>query len=228
MQIKGFDISSFQSVPATAWFNDMYQDDFRICIVQLWGTTPKLHYGVNPYAGEQLRRADIAGIPMLGGYIVIPPDTDPCTRFIVQAARTIAGSYTDRLSIVALDIEIDHPLHPTCPTIRLLDAIEHVRQEFKYAKILIYTRRSVWSRIMGRDNPWPGEVPPVGLWDAYWLMPSGNDPGYVPDVDTNWKPYGGWEKRAGLQYAGNVLINGVRCDLNIFETSRIFPEIPQK
>ncbi len=225
MILRGFDISSWQRLPPVDWFRAMREMGFEACVVQLWGSNPFGRMMRSQYAFEQLRRAEEAGVRLLGGYFVVPPDTTTQTRFLVQEARNAAGPFAAKLRLIALDLEIPKPLHPSCPIERLLDAATWCAHFFPIASVCVYTRQTVWRSIMQEDNPWPGEVPTLPLWEARWVVPSGNIPEQTPPLDHGWLAFGGWERRAALQYAGDVVIKGTRCDLNLFDLERLRIEL---
>ncbi len=225
MIVRGFDISSYQRLPPIDWFRWMKSAGFDACVVQLWGANPLGRMQRSQYAEEQLSRAEAAGIRLLGGYIVIPPDNDKRTHSLIAEAVKAAGRFAERLKLVALDIEIEKPLHPNCPIDRLLDAATWSAKRFPAAKICVYTRAAVWNKIMLEDNPWPGGVPTLPLWDARWVLPAGSAPPSPPHIDWVFVPYGGWMQRSALQYAGDVNLRGVRTDLNIFHLERLGIEL---
>ncbi len=218
---RGIDISAWQGLPSRNWFAKAREAGFEIFIAQLWGGGPGGGLRASQYAEEQLRRAEEAGFEVLGGYIVLPPDDDWRTGKLIQTAARAAGSMARKLSLVALDLEIPKRLHPACPVVRLLDALFWLSVHFPGAVKMIYTAPGVWRQIMGADNPWPGDRPPCGLWEARWIKKSGEAPEDTPSVDSGWQAFGGWDKRAGLQYAGNVRLFCVTVDLNVFDRARL-------
>lgn len=218
LRILGIDISAWQGRPPPDWFREIRAAGYEAFIAQLWGGTPD-GLGPSPHAAYQLQQATEAGFPVLGGYIYLPPDTTTYTTELVSLAQEAAGGA--RLHLVAIDIEADRLLHPTHPYARLVDCLSRVQAAWPDAQAVIYTRRNIWAVNLGVENPWPGGKPPVPLWEARYVLPSGQAPDAPPDLGWQWQPFGGWAERAGLQYAGTAPLYGVGADLNVFDLARL-------
>lgn len=66
--------------------------------------------------------------------------------------------------------------------------------------------------------PYAGEA---WLWDAIWHAMDGVPVHNTPSIDSQWQPYGGWTRRAGLQYAGDVTTFGVVTDWDLLDYERM-------
>lgn len=221
MRVLGIDISGYQRRPPGGWFRRRYEDGHRVFISQLWGGQPGGGLGPNEDAAYQLEQAAAAGFPILGGYIYLPPDAVIETHELVRVAREAAAGMANLLSFVAIDVEADRPLHHTQPAARFLDCHSNVSRLFPNARVVVYTRRNIWAVNVGTENPWPDGAPRAPLWEARYVVLSGQAPQAPPDLDWQWQPFGGWAERAGLQYAGTVPLDGVGADLNVFDLVRL-------
>ena len=146
-------------------------------------------------------------------YLIVPADTTTRTEFLIQAAKDAAESEYQYIKFVAMDIEDSQlrPLHPTDPKGRLADAISHVKDK----PVCIYTSHHMWNNVMGGMTGFEN----YPLWDAHYDE--------VPELDTNWVPYGGWTQCAMKQYKGTTVVpGGISADLNIAHLGRLLGDSP--
>ncbi len=218
---RGIDLSAWQESPSLEWWGRLRADDYYVAITQLWGYVPPGQLGPNPYAEDHLYKALLAKFPILGGYIVIPPDDTTETHILIQTAKAAAGKMAEWLRLVALDIEPGGLIHPTDPLGRILDALRNTALAFPHAIVAVYTSEYMWHKALGPYLSWDPALMPPPLWEARWVYQSGRAPAEPPDIDWAWSPFGPWTQRAGLQYAASVPIRDVRVDLDIFDLERL-------
>ena len=153
----------------------------------------------------------------LAGYIWVPPDDTTETDALVDVSLEAAGPYFDDLRFVAPDLEGGR-LHPTNPVGRLMDVCENLVSANK--NILMYNRKGGWPTVMGGDVT---EFSQWALWEARYWFKSGFKPETPPDIDWRWTPYGGWQERAILQYAGTAPVDGAgwSADWNVVDLDRL-------
>ena len=207
------DASEWQGRLGQAQFDYAYAVGVRLYIAQLWGSGPT-GLGMNDYAEAQLGFAKASGMA-LAGYIWIPPDNTTYTKSLVQAGLDAAGKFAGELRFVAPDLE-GKKLHPTNPTARLQDVCKHITAAGK--NIVIYCRKGGWPTVMGPGVTAFGKYP---LWEARYYFKSGFKPDTAPNLDWRWSPFGGWSRRAILQYAGTAPVNGWSADWNVVDESRL-------
>ena len=213
MTILALDASEWQGRLGQSQFDYAYAAGVRLYIAQLWGSGPTGN-GMNDHAEAQLGFAKASGMA-LAGYIWVPPDTTTYTKSLVQAGLDAAGKFAGELRFVAPDLEGGR-LHPTNPTARLADVCKHITAAGK--NIVIYCRKNNWPTVMGTGVTAFGKYP---LWEARYYFKSGYKPATAPAIDWKWAPFGGWSRRAILQYAGTAPVNGWSADWNVVDESRL-------
>lgn len=97
---------------------------------------------------------------------------------------------------------LGYEVHPDVITGWVQYAIFLAEEEF--GSVGLYTRRGWWQEYTA-DNS--GLFTNLPLWAADWDG--------VPDLNV-YKPFGGWSKQTMKQYAGDVTVEGVLCDLNVY------------
>lgn len=203
--IQALDVSEWQGPIEESQWREAYAAGYRMAIVQAWGGGP-VKGGRNAYCAQQLAGARKAGLTT-AIYIFIPSDTTTLTHFLIQAGKDAAGAEYEYVKFVALDIEGDELLHPTDPCGRLANAVSNVKDK----PVVIYSSLNMWGICMRNDACFQH----LPLWDARYDN--------IPELDTNWVPYGGWEKRAGKQYKGTTTVpGGFSADLNVVDLGRLF------
>lgn len=224
--ILATDISGWQERPPRIWFEQMYDAGYRMLIAQLVGGTPQ-GFGANRDAPYQLAMARLVGMDT-GGYGVIPEDNEIETGALVQLILDAAGDELQHLRTIALDIEPNSSrLHPADPMGRLVNAYLNLTAQVpqRLGRHLeaygIYSNPHYWGIAFGsRDVAFP-YAHEAYCWEARYVFPSGQGPSQAPNIDWNWQPWGGWQQRAALQYAGTVPTFGVGADWNTVDLDRM-------
>ncbi len=211
--IIALDASEWQGELSRLHFQYAYNMGARLYIAQLFGSGPT-GLGANDFADEQLGFAKDVGMA-LAGYIWVPPDNTTKTESLVKASLDAAGEFAPELSFVAPDLEGGR-LHPTNPVGRLMDVCQNLVLANK--RILIYNRKGGWPTVMG---PGVTEFSQWALWEARYYFNSGFKPVTPPDIDWRWTKYGGWQRRAILQYAGTAPVKDWSADWNIVALDRL-------
>lgn len=202
-QIHALDVSEYGGLIKDSQWKAAYDAGFRLAIVQAWGGGP-VPGGKNAYCAEQLAGARKAGM-MTAIYLWLPPDTTAQTHLLIQAAKDAAGDEYQHIKFVAMDIEGDEKLHPEAPAARLHNAISNVKDK----PVVIYSSAYMWGKVMGKSTA----LSQYPLWDARYDE--------LPELDTNWVPYGGWIQRAMKQYQGTTSVAGISADLNVVHLGRL-------
>lgn len=194
--VKAFDTTAI--ITEQTWFDDAYTNGYRLYVLHStkWGTcTPWEH------TERQL------GMALKAGIAVAAYTRDPrCWKSGIEAT----GSYRDKLSFFALDIETD----PGIPATR--EMVNGIRS--MGVAPVIYTGSAMWSSVQ-QNNENFSDIP---LWDT----------DVRDDNFADWKvdlyhprpvQYGGWNEkdtmRIGVQQYFEYELNGVRVDLNSFNSS---------
>jgi hypothetical protein len=212
-QVKALDVSSHSGPVEVENWREAYDDGVRLAIVQAWGGRRGGSMGPNPHCRQQLWAAREAGL-LTAIYVWIPPDTTTDTSVLMQVAKDAAGDEYQHVYFIALDVEDPQhrPLHPSHPEQRLENAIGHVEEK----RAVIYTSRSMWPALM---KGWEAFAW-LPLWDASYDLGD--------ELDVNFTPYGGWTRRAALQYQGTTNRYGISCDLDVVDLERLgFEEEPE-
>ncbi len=214
-QVTGTDISAYQGRPSFDWFKRIVAVGDRVFIIQAWGGKPGGGLGPNPECAYQLEMAWQAGAD-IGVYFIVP-SKDKDVNEIIQEGRWAAGEWYERCK-VAIDIEPGRSM----PMERAVAAWEALKaQSHGHFKLGVYSSQHMWSLAFGSLEAAFPFAHEAWLWDANWHADSGVPVHNTPGIDSSWRPYGGWTKRAGLQYAGGVTTFGVITDWNLFDYERI-------
>lgn len=185
--IRAIDFSYYQGLPDAAWFK-LIREKHDIRLAIIQRVIGTI---VNPAYPAAAERAREAGMEV--ATYVWPPE-----------AVELEPTYGD-VAFVALDVEAEAGVNPG----NLWD-IEDVG-----LYPVIYTNKPAWAGAMGANTAYHDN----DLWHAEyiyyrikWRGVSQDWPDYLPLVD-----YGGWVKPIGWQFAGEVTLEGVSVDLNVFE-----------
>ena len=187
--IRAVDFSYYQGLPDAAWFKLIHdRHDIRLAIIQrVIGST------VNPAYPAAAERAREAGMEV--ATYVWPPE-----------AADMTLDYGPAL-FVALDIEAGKPAEKS-------DAWD-IEEADHYP--IIYTNKPAYYGAHARDDE---RFKALDLWHAEYIYYREHWTGTgvqrwpvaLPLVD-----YGGWTTPIGWQFAGEVTLEGVSVDLNVFE-----------
>lgn len=209
--IRALDVSEYGGEIQESQWKAAYDAGYRMAIVQAWGGGP-VPGGKNAYCARQLEGARRAGM-MTAIYFHLPSDTTTKTELLIQAVKEAASVEYQYIKFVAVDIEGGKLLHPLLWEERLEDAISHIKDK----PVVIYTSKNAWEVVMGGVDGFE-DYP---LWDAKYDN--------LPNLEANWKPYGGWTQRAIKQFKGTTIVpGGISSDLNTISLKRlgIAPEAP--
>lgn len=189
MTVEGLDLSFDAGRVTPEWCEARLAQGQRVLICDLWTGNRRI-----PAARDALRLWREAG-GITACYFVVH-DARPSVEHFTEA-RAVAGLEWEHLAFVAVDVEVD----PTTPqTVR--EACNFVREEGQ--RPVVYTSVSKWRELCGNSDA----LADVPLWDASY--------GQMPSLDMR-PPYGGWTRRAGHQYLGDILLDGIAVDLNVLD-----------
>ena len=197
MYVKGFDVS-YYSAPAGVdffTFNLFKADGYRVFAIDLWHNG-----GINPVARESINAALIAGFKVIG-YFELISGLDP-RRQIDVFRRELGQTYFQQRA-VAIDLELTGI---TLEQVRL--AISEIQSDG--LEPIIYTAKW-WYDKYG----WGSALLEYGLWYANYDYTDKFMPRQIPR---------GWDmsRVVGKQYADNMRLYNVVCDLNIFERKWVY------
>ncbi len=188
---RAFDISNYQGVPPLEWFEARKAEGFERVIL---GTQDmKITNGqiVNAY-GAGLK-VDL--------YAMLYWDQAEDMELLRNIKQQLPETAT-----IWLDCEIEYPGSPDHLTFDLVELMGLAAPG--EGLVGIYTRSNWWQSFAGNTEvfgPWP-------LWDAFYNG--------VPNFDY-FVPYGGWSAPTMKQYAVDVILDGVRVDLNCYKEDEI-------
>lgn len=211
--VRAADISSYQGRPGADYYIRMVQEwGCRLAYIQGWGGTPA-GTGFNTNAANQLKGFRTAGA-MTGLYFWLSGNADP--NRVAFEGLNAAGDEARFLKLLVIDIEGSNK-----------PSIENVIKLYDYLKSWSGGHHSI--AMYCRANDWPygdSGFRSLPLIEARYVLPSGQAPAEPPSLDWHWSPFGGWTKRAGLQYAGTTPMFGVGTDLNVVSLDRLGIAIP--
>lgn len=193
--MKGLDVSFGAPGVTPEWAAARLAEGYRVLVVGLWSGA-----AVFPGAERALRTWREAG-GIAAGYLVVH-DYRPVSAHLAGAAEA-AGDEWGRLAFVAIDVErvTDGPL-PGQVTAQTIDDATTILS-VDGLRSVIYTAQGMWTGILGQN----ADFASYPLWDARYQA--------NPSLDAG-PGYGGWTARMGHQWAENVLLDGVKVDLNEF------------
>lgn len=186
--IRACDFSVYQGLPDASWFKLIHEKHgVQLVIIQRVIGTT-----VNPAYPAATERARDAGMQV--ATYVWPPEGIYQTEDYGETA------------FIALDVEAGAPVD-----------WHHVNTSADDGYPIIYTNRPAWEGANGRNDT---RFQDMDLWHAEYLYyrvhwtgkGTQNWPNALPLVN-----YGGWVQPIGWQFAGEVTLEGVSVDLNVFE-----------
>lgn len=188
--MKALDLSFSAPDVTSAWCAARLADGYELLICCLWT-------GIEQIQGSAaaLRNWREAG-GKTAGYVAVH-DGRPASEH-VAAAQLAALSEWAHLSFVAVDVEVD-----TTSVETVLAACDLIAKSGQ--RPIIYTGKWFWDGHMSD----PQNCTQYPLWDAHYGIP--------PSLDA--PGYGGWLARVGHQHTDDVVLDGITCDLNLFDTS---------
>ena len=196
--IHALDFSAGARDITPAWAQKQKEDGYSLMISQLWGGWSK-----NDHAEKALTICKGAG-HQIAGYTYLTENYPGA--YHVQRAKEAAGERWGDLKWLAIDCEFQGL---TLGTID--EAVAEAENEGVHP--IIYTGEWFWRGSMGNPQMFNN----MQLWTTYY---NGTlDLGDVP-------LYGGWGKVYGKQLKGTTYIDGIGCDLNVFEDDEEKTEPP--
>lgn len=205
--VRGIDVSAYSRAISPFDLRLLrVQHGIQVVVIQVAGGTP-CGRALNPFALQQASAAKEAEIPFIGLYL-FPPRAilDKEIQAYLVAIQLVAKN----ISFLALDVEAGEGV-----TREHIDAVRSLG-----LRPVIYTSPAAWASIMGNtsafaDVPlWEANYPRkfrdlLGRWNGKW--PTLEDKPWVPVTR------GGWRTSPAWQFASNVRLEGILCDLNVFE-----------
>lgn len=184
-------------------------------------------------AASNLAAARLGGIGLRAAYVFLnfnnqsqalfsaPPGTDQTGELQVERAFLNLGG--EPIAFMAIDVEGGTPGAPTITlsrndaTRRIADAVQACRD--RGVPALIYTNAYYWNTITGNTL----EIQNVPLWHP--LLQSASAPAPA-DLATGFVPFGPWNARLGRQYFFDIFLQGIKTDLNVFDSAAFSLPIP--
>lgn len=214
------DVASYAGPIAASVWDRMRERGWTSVIVAAWQGRSK-----NPYAHQQLQAARSASMKTAAYCLLNFDRSDQSGKNQMEQALAAVGDEGPFLQFMAVDVEDAYPpagFSPSSPDAgQQADAAQRVREAVEMAQDaglqpIIYTTRTYWLSITGLtgdgENPNPFSVLPLWTANYHEYADSTNGPHALDDlaVDWNgtreapWRPFGGWDRRVGKQYADNT------------------------
>lgn len=192
---KAVDVSLWSGAVSHGTWTHIKQLGYRLAIVGSW-------HGIhaNTHAIDQFNEASNLGLHT-ATYVVL---NDHKAHYSMDKARELCGDYYKDLKFVALDIEVDG-----LTTNTIEDAINIIKVDG--LKPIIYTGKWFWKGHLGN----PKDFKDIPLWPSI----------YDGKLDLSFpinKRFGGWTKLFGKQYAGSATRLGIKADLSVFDTEKLY------
>lgn len=193
--MKALDFSFDAANITPAWCVNRLLEGYELAVCDLWT-------GRQPIQGaEQALRCWREAGGRTGGYFCVHDSRPVAEHF--NNARACAGAEWARLSVVAVDVEID-----PVTTVTVRAAADAVTADG--LRVAVYTGEGAWSHLTGNST----DCADLPLWDAAQ--------GMAPSLELA-PPYGGWRRRAGHQYQGTTAVDGIAVDVSLFDDMFIAP-----
>ncbi len=198
--LQGVDISRSARLPEPASWQVLKASGCDFVIVGAWGGRRQ-----NQYAQAQLQMAFQAGMKV-AAYCFLNFDNDahlpgaPASQtggWQVQQALEAIGPMRDALAFLAVDVEPRYKgrMSPQARVQRIREAVTAIKRAG--LPPVIYAKDRDWNRLTGNSDAFKH----IPLWDTRW----NGDTSLEMELGEAWQSYGGWEKRAGKQYLGDML-----------------------
>lgn len=195
LQRVGYDISYYTKAPDQGWFDCMVQNNYSFAVFEA-----QVGRTFSKYALLQYRRAVASGIdPADIDFYIYPNFQQTAFDQVYLTLSTLrdAGALNGH-NRVWLDVENAAYWSTDCATNQqfVRDAVRAAEGFLSKEQIGFYTNANYWEPIMCGTTEF-SEHP---LW-----FPSNDN---TPDLETNFKPTGGWEKATMKQYSLDAPICG--------------------
>jgi hypothetical protein len=201
--MKALDMSFAAAQVTPAWCEARLAEGYRLLIVDAW-------LGASRPEGVEraLYRWRMAG-GLTAAYYV-PHAYRPATAHLREAQVSI-GAEWEHLQFVAIDVEDIRSKEQIEMGIMPMDEqwnVAHLRESAELVQAheqrpCIYTGRGQWAALGN-----PTDLSDLPLWDASY----GQVPGLAMQPE-----YGGWAVRIGHQHTNTTNVDGLDCDLNLFD-----------
>lgn len=195
MTVKALDLSYGAYYVTAEWCAARIAEGFRLLVVDAWlGAS-------SPDGVERALRLWREAGGIAAAYYV--PHAYRTPEYHLDKAQAAIGLEWSRLAFVAIDIETIGNYPPT----------EQWQADHVWASVNLITARKQRPIIYSGFGAWTwSQLPPVlselPLWDAWH-----NNRTDLAMI----QPYGGWTSSVGHQYTNTTLVDGVECDLNVFD-----------
>lgn len=195
--MRALDLSYGVEQVTPAWCRVQQAKGVRLLIANLWTGNSGF-----PAAEQALRSWREAG-GLTAGYFVVHRWRTLAEHY--SGAQQSAGSEWDKLRFVAIDVERVSPQDPLAGQVspEMVDEAA-TWLSFEGLRYCVYTSQAMWRAITADSQECDG----LPLWDAHYTG--------MPDLSAA-PGYGGWERRIGHQYVGTTNVDGIACDLSIFD-----------
>lgn len=196
--VKAFDISFYQGSVDVYWFKERKAEGHELAIIQCW-----IGDGPNPYFLENALRAGAAGLKV-ATYVWPPSKTE----------EAVAHARNTGIHVEFIGIDVERSSTGAAQPIARLDVLDAIAGR---VRPVVYSGPWAWRECMDDSEDF-SDLP---LWNATYVgLPFPESLGFVN--------YGGWSATAGWQFAGNVELDGVTVDLNIFDREWLWPSNPEE